>query len=1089
MKNKILSAISLFALVFSALTPFTQVKALETTAASNSASPEGMLNPDGSLNLDGSFNGSLDLEGYSVSLDPSRGPVFGAAADEESSLKTAVATGHWAALGSGGPALNDHVSAIAVSGSTVYVGGYFTNADGLGVQGTGIVKWDGAQWSAMAPNTSISGSVNAIAVSGSNIYIGGEFYSLKVSGVEIPGAKQIAKWDGSHWTALGGDGAGGSSLNEDVLAISVSGSNVYVGGNFTDVNNKGTVLMEADYIAKWDTLTSNWSALGNDGSGGGSLNDKVRAIAIIGSNVYAGGEFFVVQNGSTHLPAASYIAKWDTLTSNWSALGGDNLGGPALNGPVKALAADGAGNLYAGGGFKDVEQGILTLIGADYVARWDGAWHSLGTGSGNGSLNGAVYALTVSGSNIYVSGAFTDVNNAGTVLTAADYVAQWNGAQWSALGDNGAGDGSVSKDNNSIVNALAVAANGNLFVGGNFPAVNNNGTPLDKAGFIARWDGTNWNALLGHTNGAFNNIGTIYSVAIKGADVYVGGSFLGVYDGDTYIPNADYVAKWDGAHWSALGSNGAGGGSLNNDVNSIAIIGSNVYVGGRFFDVNNNGTVLDGADYVAMWDGANWYPLNGDGISNGSIVGYVSALAASGTDLYVGGNFENVNNGGVVLNAADFIAKWDGNDWSALSQGAGGDGSLGSFVYAIATDDTGSVYVGGNFSDVNNNGTTLNAADFIAKWDGNNWSALGRDGVGNGALSNTVLKLAVSGSIVYAAGSFTDVNNKGLVLTAADNIAKFDAVTGNWSALGSNGAGEGVFANGSIYAIIARGTDLYVGGVFKDVTNSGTILPAADFIAKWDGMNWSAVSNNGASDGSFANSMVGRAEIYAFAASGNSLYVGGRFQDINDGGNVLPAADTIAVFGMSPIKAIIRSTGTQDGWILAKTSANAAGGTMNASATTLRIGDDAAKKQYRDTLSFTTQALPDNAVITKVTLRLKKSAITGGGDPITMFGGFMVDVKKGTFGTASLQLTDFGVAANKTVGPFNPALTGGWYSINLTAAKTFINKAASNGGLTQIRLRFKTATNNNTVANYLSLFSGNAGAASRPQLIVEYYVP
>jgi hypothetical protein len=43
--------------------------------------------------------------------------------------------------------------------------------------------------------------------------------------------------------------------------------------------------------------------------------------------------------------------------------------------------------------------------------------------------------------------------------------------------------------------------------------------------------------------------------------------------------------------------------------------------------------------------------------------------------------------------------------------------------------------------------------------------------------------------------------------------------------------------------------------------------------------------------------------------------------------------------------------------------------------------------------------------------------------------------------------------------------------------------------LTQIRLRFKLDDNNNNVANFLSLYSGNAGAANRPQLIVEYYVP
>jgi hypothetical protein len=40
-----------------------------------------------------------------------------------------------------------------------------------------------------------------------------------------------------------------------------------------------------------------------------------------------------------------------------------------------------------------------------------------------------------------------------------------------------------------------------------------------------------------------------------------------------------------------------------------------------------------------------------------------------------------------------------------------------------------------------------------------------------------------------------------------------------------------------------------------------------------------------------------------------------------------------------------------------------------------------------------------------------------------------------------------------------------------------------------ICVRFKLNNNNNAIANYLSLFSGNAPAASRPQLIIEYYIP
>jgi hypothetical protein len=79
--------------------------------------------------------------------------------------------------------------------------------------------------------------------------------------------------------------------------------------------------------------------------------------------------------------------------------------------------------------------------------------------------------------------------------------------------------------------------------------------------------------------------------------------------------------------------------------------------------------------------------------------------------------------------------------------------------------------------------------------------------------------------------------------------------------------------------------------------------------------------------------------------------------------------------------------------------------------------------------------------------------------------------------------------ANQTIELLKPTASNGWYLLDLTVAKACINKLATGGGLTQMRLRFKLDDNNNTIANYLSLYSGNASATSRPLLIVEYYVP
>jgi len=183
----------------------------------------------------------------------------------------------------------------------------------------------------------------------------------------------------------------------------------------------------------------------------------------------------------------------------------------------------------------------------------------------------------------------------------------------------------------------------------------------------------------------------------------------------------------------------------------------------------------------------------------------------------------------------------------------------------------------------------------------------------------------------------------------------------------------------------------------------------------------------------------------------------------------------------------LTSVAAQDGWVLESSENSNKGGSINSNAPTFNLGDDAAKRQYRAILSFNTGVnLPATAVVTGATLMVKKQAILGVGNPLTIFKGFMVDIKKGLFGTAALKATDFQAAASQSLGPFKPVPASNWYSLDLTAASASINMS----GLTQVRLRFKLDDNGNAVSNILSLFSGNApAAANRPQLIITYYIP
>lgn len=211
------------------------------------------LNPDGTLRMEALEDGTLDLRGWDVNFDSRRGPVF----------RPLALNGTWSTHGGG---LNGDVTAIAVSGSNVYVGGWFTQAGGISANR--IAVWNGTTWSALG--SGLNNVVTAIAISGSNVYVGGWF--TQAGGIS---ANYIACWDGTTWSALG------SGLNNNVYAVAVSGSNVYVGGGvFTSAGG-----VPANRVAVWDSTTSTWSALGN------GVDNFVYAITISGPNVYFGGQF------------------------------------------------------------------------------------------------------------------------------------------------------------------------------------------------------------------------------------------------------------------------------------------------------------------------------------------------------------------------------------------------------------------------------------------------------------------------------------------------------------------------------------------------------------------------------------------------------------------------------------------------------------------------------------------------------------------------------------------------------------------------------------------------------------------------------
>lgn len=560
------------------------------------------------------------------------------------------------------------------------------------------------------------------------------------------------------------------------------------GGDFT---NAGAVAI--NHIARWDG--TNWLPLGSGVVG--ASNVLVKVLRTDGTNLYVGGTF--TNAGGA---AAINLAKWDG--TNWS---GFNSGLGDTTGGVGDILLDG-GNIYVGGKFEAAGNVAVTNI-----AKWDGSnWSALGTGV-SGSF-GAVYALARIGNELLVGGGFS---SAGGV--SAQNIAGWNGNSWTNLTA-----GISNETQPSYVLSFAVDSDGQLYVGGIFDQAG-----ALPAGGLAIWNGSSWTTVGdGFDQGAFGPspvLNSVRALAVNGADIYAGGFFRSVGRVE-----ANYIARWNGTNWSALGSGVKGSNDFSTTVvSAIAVNGSNVYVGGNF---TNAGGVS--ANNVAKWDGNRWSAL-GSGLN-----GPVSAIVLSGSDVYVGGSFTTAGGG-----SANYIAKWDGIGWSALGSG------LNSNVTAIAST-SGVFFVGGNFTSAGG----INA-NHIAQWNGTTWGSL--SGASSNGVNGTVNSIIpTTPTSLYIGGTFTTAGGIGV-----NHLAQGYS---SWSGLGSGVTGG---SSPAVFAMAYDGANLYVAGSF---TNAGG-LPA-DGIARWDGANWSALGG-----GVLQRSASGLspASVTAMANAGNDIYAGGRF--------------------------------------------------------------------------------------------------------------------------------------------------------------------------------------------------------------------
>lgn len=325
--------------------------------------------------------------------------------------------GTWSSVSSGTVnGASGDVNAIVIGpDGKVYVGGVFATASGV-ANTSRIAYYDPTDGAFHAMGTGAAGgNVSWMAIGPDGVlYAGGSFTSMG----GIANTNNIAKWNGSAWSALGTGVTGGSGI----LAMAVDGqNNLYVGGTFTTMGG----VANTTRIAKWNG--SAWSALGT------GANDAVRAIAIgPGDVVYIGGDFT-----TANAVSALRVAVWNGTT--FAALSS------GMDSNVNALAVGPNNVVYAGGAFSTAGGSTATR-----AASWNGtSWLPMGAG-----LNTTVQVLSVMpDGTVWAGGGFT--SSGGVSLRSP--IARWNGSSW------------VSSDNNLVstvtVQAITPDRAGRLYVG------------------------------------------------------------------------------------------------------------------------------------------------------------------------------------------------------------------------------------------------------------------------------------------------------------------------------------------------------------------------------------------------------------------------------------------------------------------------------------------------------------------------------------------------------------------------------------------------------------------------------------------------
>jgi hypothetical protein len=291
----------------------------------------------------------------------------------------------------------------------------------------------------------------ALAVSGSSVYVAGSFSGSTagfgatiLTNADLRGGPDIfvAKLTdaGSTGSFVWAQRAGGAGYDE-AYGLAVTAAGVYVAGHFdsptadfgpmTLANANPTAGNSSDiFVAKLIDAGSTGSFLWAQRAGG-TEQDRAHALAVSGSSVYVAGYFggFTAGFGSATLASAggteAFVTKLTDMGNTGSFVWAQRAGGTD-NESVNALAVSGP-NVYVTGGFAsataDFGPTTLTNPNAGYRYMFVAKLTDAGAAGGfawaqlcGGTVYNVANALAVSSASVYVAGAiYYSTANFGTI--------------------------------------------------------------------------------------------------------------------------------------------------------------------------------------------------------------------------------------------------------------------------------------------------------------------------------------------------------------------------------------------------------------------------------------------------------------------------------------------------------------------------------------------------------------------------------------------------------------------------------------------------------------------------------------------------